>query len=65
MAQRVKGIKRITHVQRRGEQPQAGQHERPGSRQQRATLRIMRAPERQPERNAYRPLKEQRKNQQR
>ena len=62
MAQRVKSIKRIAHVQRGGEQPQARQHKRSGSRQQRATLR---ASERQPQRNANRSLQEQRKNQQR
>lgn len=65
MAQRVESIERVAHMQRRGEQPQAGQHECPGSRQQRVTRQSLRASERQPERNAYRSLKEQGKNQQR
>ena len=65
MAQRVESIERIAHVQRRGEQSEACEHKRPGSRQKRATLRSMRPPEHQPERHAYRALQEQCKNQQR
>lgn len=44
MAQRVESIERIAHVQRRGEQSEACEHKRPGSRQKRATLRSIRPP---------------------